>query len=245
MTVRSSILDDRREFWSGQLQCAAEGENMRSLVALLVRAGPLVLAAGGLAPLVNAAEIGEITVTAQKREQLLQDVSVAVTAIDSDRLESANINNIEDLQWVVPSVYFGNDFNMAKVTIRGVGANTSTTGSETGVARHVDGAVVSRAEAQLTSLFDLERVEGPRGPQGSLHGGNAVGGSINLITAKPTDKPDGYARLSYGDFDYVDFEGAVSGPLGTDRVLGRLAVKSENRSGYGENPVTGNDVDDL
>jgi iron complex outermembrane recepter protein len=218
---------------------------MKPLVAVLLRVGPLVCAAAGLVPVAAAAVLEEIVVTAQKREQSLQDVSAAVTALGAERLETAHINNIEDLQWIVPSVYFGNDFNMAKVTIRGVGANTSTTGSETGVALHVDGAVVSRAEAQLTSLFDLERVEVLRGPQGSLYGRNAVGGSINLITAKPTEKLDGYARLAYGDYNYINFEGALGGPLGSDFLLGRIAVKTEKRDGYGENPVTGNDVDDL
>ena len=218
---------------------------MKPLVAVLLRVGPLVCAAAGLVPVAAAAVLEEVVVTAQKREQSLQDVSAAVTALSAERLETAHINNIEDLQWIVPSVYFGNDFNMAKVTIRGVGANTSTTGSETGVALHVDGAVVSRAEAQLTSLFDLERVEVLRGPQGSLYGRNAVGGSINLITAKPTEKLDGYARLAYGDYNYINFEGALGGPLGSDFLLGRIAVKTEKRDGYGENPVTGNDVDDL
>jgi iron complex outermembrane receptor protein len=203
------------------------------------------LSAGTLVPAAGAAELEEIVVTAQRREQSLQETSVAVTAVSRDRLQAAQINNIEDLQLIVPTVYFGNDFNMAKLTIRGVGANTSTTGSETGVAMHVDGAVVSRAEAQLTSLFDLERVEVLRGPQGSLYGRNAVGGSINLITAKPTSKLDGYARLTYGDYEYVNAEGALSGPIVADRILGRLAVKSENRDGFGSNPVTGNDIDDL
>ena len=216
---------------------------MKALTALCI--SPLVCAAAGFVLVADAAELGEIVVTAQKREQSLQEVSAAVTAISSDRLATAHINNIEDLQWIVPSIYFGNDFNMAKLTIRGVGSNTSTTGSETAVALHVDGAVVERAEAQLTSLFDLERVEVLRGPQGSLYGRNAVGGSINLITAKPTSELDGYARLSYGDYNYVNFEGALSGPLGTERVLGRIAAKIENRDGYGENPVTGHDVDDL
>ena len=107
----------------------------------------------------------------------------------------------------------------------------------------MDGAVVSRAEAQLTSLFDLERVEVLRGPQGSLYGRNAVGGSINLITAKPTEELDGYARLSFGDYDYINFEGAIGGPIAGDWLLGRIAVKTEDRDGFGENPVTGNDVD--
>jgi iron complex outermembrane receptor protein len=130
---------------------------MKSIVALSVRAA-LLAAAAGLVPQAFAAELEEIIVTAQKRDQSLQDVTAAVTALSGERLESAHVNNIEDLQLLVPSVYFGNDFNMAKLTIRGVGSNTSTTGSETGVALHVDGAVVSRAEAQLTSLFDLDRV---------------------------------------------------------------------------------------
>lgn len=192
-----------------------------------------------------AAELEEIIVTAQKREQSLQDVSAAVTAVGAERLQSAHISNLEDLQMIVPSVYFGNDFNMAKVNIRGVGANTSTTGSETGVALHVDGAVVSRAEAQLTSLFDLERVEVLRGPQGSLYGRNAVGGSINLITAKPTEELSGYGRFTYGNYDYINFDGAIAGPIMSDRLLGRVAVKTEDRDGFGDNPVTGHDVDDL
>jgi iron complex outermembrane receptor protein len=217
---------------------------MKPLRVLRVAVG-LLLCIGARVPAAGAAELEEVVVTAQKREQSLQEASVAVTALGQERLEAAHVNNIEDLQLIVPSVYFGNDFNMAKVTIRGVGSNTSTTGSETGVALHVDGAVVSRAEAQLTSLFDLERVEVLRGPQGSLYGRNAVGGSINLITAKPTEKLDGYARLGYGNYDYVNFEGAISGPLASDWLLGRLAVKSEDRNGFGTNPITGHDVDDL
>ena len=115
----------------------------------------------------GAADTGNaIVVTAQRREQALQDVSAAITAIGADRLSEAQVNSLQDLQTVVPSVNFGSDFNQAKIFIRGVGANTSTTGNATGVALHVDGAVVSRAEAQLTSLFDLQRVEVLRGPQG-------------------------------------------------------------------------------
>jgi iron complex outermembrane receptor protein len=185
-----------------------------------------------------------IVVTAQRREQALQDVTASVVAIGTERLDDAQINNLQDLQTIVPSVNFGNDFNQAKIFIRGVGANTSTTGNATGVALHVDGAVVSRAEAQLTSLFDLARVEVLRGPQGTLYGRNATGGSINLITAKPTRDFSGYARLTYGNYNAFITEAAVSGPI-TDNILFRVAAKTENRDGFGENPVTGSDVDDL
>ena len=91
---------------------------------------------------------------------------MAVSAVGGELLSDRGISNLSDIQSAVPSVTFGNDFNQAKVFIRGVGANTSTTGSSTGVAMHVDGAYVARAEAQLTSMFDLERVEVLRGPAG-------------------------------------------------------------------------------
>ncbi len=187
---------------------------------------------------------GDIVVTASRREQSLQDVSIAVTAVGADRLANNQVNNLQDLQTIVPSVNFGSDFNQAKIFIRGVGANTSTTGSSTGVALHVDGAYVARAEAQLTSLFDLERVEVLRGPQGTLYGRNAVGGSINLITAKPTDTMDGYARLSYGNYNALVGEVAIGGPL-ANGISFRVAGKTEDRDGFGINPVSGQDVDDL
>jgi iron complex outermembrane receptor protein len=212
----------------------------RAMSALLFTAAVMVSHSPG----VVAQTLDEVIVTAQKREQSLQDVSAAVSAVDATRLESAQINTLEDLQLIVPTVTFGNDFNMAKIFIRGVGANTSTTGSEPGVALHVDGAVISRAEAQLTSLFDLDRVEVLRGPQGTLYGRNATSGSINLITAKPTAQPDGYARVTLGNYDTAHAEAALGGPI-TETIRGRVAFASRERSGFGRNPVTGNDVDDL
>ncbi|MFD1789881.1 TonB-dependent receptor [Sphingomonas floccifaciens] len=195
-------------------------------------------------PADDEAQPGEIIVTAQKRQQSIQDVSAAVSAIGADRLETAQVSTLQDLQTIVPSVNFGSDFNQAKIFIRGVGANTSTTGSSTGVAFHVDGAYVARAEAQLTSLFDLERVEVLRGPQGTLYGRNAVGGSINLITAKPSADFGGYARLTYGAYNQIVAESALTGAL-SDGIRARIAARIENRDGFGTNPVTGRDVDDL
>ena len=109
---------------------------------------------------------------------------------------------------------------------------------------HVDGAVISQSINQLGSFFDLERVEVLRGPQGTLYGRNATGGVINLITAKPTSDLSGYIRATYGNYDQFVTEGAISGPL-TSGIRMRLAARTEDRKGFGHNPVIGTDVDDA
>ena len=192
-----------------------------------------------------SAELGleEIVVTAQKRSESLQDVGAAVSAIGADRLTDGGIGNLEDLQSALPSVSVGSDFGQAKVFIRGIGLNSSFAGVDPSIALHVDGAVVSQSFAQLGSFFDLERVEVLRGPQGTLYGRNATGGSFNLITRKPTAETEGYARATIGEHSQFTFEGAVGGAL-SDNVRGRIAVRSDNRDGYGQNIVTGNDIDD-
>ena len=186
----------------------------------------------------------EIIVTAQKREQSLSKVSLSVAAVSGDKLANTQTNNIEQLQKLVPSVSFGNDFNFAKLFIRGIGLSSSLPGVDPSVALHVDGAVVSLAQAQLGSLFDLERVEVLRGPQGTLYGRNATGGAVNLITAKPTVHFDGYARLTVGNYENVIAEAAVGGPLAKG-VRARVAVQRVKRAGYGKNEFTGHDIDDA
>jgi len=193
----------------------------------------------------TAAENPPIIVTAQKREQELSDVSLSVSAVGADTLAETNTVNIEGLQNLVPSISFGNDFNFAKLFIRGIGLSSSLPGVDPSVALHVDGAVVSLAQAQLGSMFDLERVEVLRGPQGTLYGRNATGGAVNLITAKPTDVLDGYARLTIGGPDLLFMEeAAVGGPI-SGGIRGRLALQRIDRDGYGINEFTGHDIDNA
>lgn len=191
-----------------------------------------------------AQTLEEITVTASKRQESLQDVNMTVTAVTGLTLEKRQIDTIEDIQAMVPGMSAGNDFAFAKLFIRGVGLNSSFAGVDPSVALHVDGAVISSSYAQLGAFFDLERVEVLRGPQGTLYGKNATGGSVNLITRKPTDEFEGYGRLTLGDYDLMRLEGAVSGPI-NDNIRGRIAFKSTDREGYGENILTGNDIDDA
>lgn len=186
----------------------------------------------------------EIVVTATKREQSLGDISAAVSAYDRERLRTSQINDVGDLQIIAPYITFGEAYDSARIFIRGVGTNVENPGSSAGVAVYTDGAPIGRQEAHLMSFFDLERIEVLRGPQGTLYGRNAVGGAINYITAKPTDEFEGYARASYGNYDYLELSAAVGGPI-NDWIKARVAYKSLNRGGFGENIVTGSDVDDA
>ena len=188
--------------------------------------------------------LAEIVVTAQKRVQSLQDVSLAVTAVDATRLKDNLVLSLEDVQFIAPSVSFGNSLGYAKVFIRGIGLDEQTPGIDPSVAVHVDGAVINQPIGHFASLFDLERVEILRGPQGTLYGRNATGGSINLITAKPTADVQGYARATAGNFGLLVGEGALGGPI-TEHIQARVAARANIRNGYGHNEVTGTDVDDA
>jgi len=199
----------------------------------------------GSAPPLTARTEEEIFVTAQRREQALSDVSLSVTAVGGDDLVATNTYDIEALQNLVPSMSFGNDFNFAKLFIRGIGLSSSLPGVDPSVALHVDGVVVSLAQAQLGSMFDLERVEVLRGPQGTLYGRNATGGAVNLITARPTSELEGYVRATIGGPDLLlQGEAAVGGPL-SEHIRARIAVRAIRRDGYGVNEVTGNDIDNA
>jgi len=225
-----------------QVQQTGKSKSTYLLGGLAVLLGGLNIAHGAEPP--EAAEVDEIIVTAQKREQSLSDVSLAVTAIGANELVNSQTNSLESLQYLVPSMSFGNDFNFAKLFIRGIGLNSSFPGADPSVALHLDGAVIAQAGAQMSSMFDLEQVEVLRGPQGTLYGRNATGGVINLISAKPTETVEGYTRLTAGgdDLQFLG-EAAIGGPLG-EKVRARVAVRYLNREGYAVNELSGEEVDD-
>ena len=217
----------------------------KSLIGKQVAA--VLMSSGALLGLCHAtpaiAQLEEVLVTAQKRQESLQDVSLAVTAVADERLNDGLISDPGDLQALIPNLSVGADFGQAKIFIRGIGLNSSFAGVDPSVALHLDGAVISQSYAQLGVFFDLDRVEVLRGPQGTLYGRNVTGGSVNLISKKPTDEFEGYATATIGDYQKLDVAGAVSGAL-SDRVQGRLAFNSNTHGGYGKNPVTDNDIDD-
>lgn len=187
--------------------------------------------------------IGEIIVTAQKRSESAQKTPLAITAVSGDVLRASGISTVASIVQNVPSLQLGQFYGQANVTLRGITLGTINAGVENPIAFHVDGIYYGRPSAVLGAFFDVQRIEVLRGAQGTLYGRNATGGSINIITADPTDELSGFAQVTYGNYDHLNVEGAVSGPL-SDKVQARIAARWDHRDGYGINEATGNEIDD-
>jgi len=165
-------------------------------------------------------EIEELVVTAEKREQSLQDVPVAVSAFSDERRELVGINSVQDLTNFTPGLAYST--NNDRIALRGIGRFTNNRSSEGGVAMYNDGFYTSSVTAFAQSTLFIERTEALRGPQGTLYGKNAIGGALNIVSKRPTDDLYAEARLGYGNYDHTTEEAAVSGPLFAG-IRGRLA----------------------
>ncbi|WCT75129.1 TonB-dependent receptor [Sphingomonas naphthae] len=192
----------------------------------------------------QSAGVGEIVVTARKVTETAQSVPLAISVLGGAELTERGIVNVQALQGQLPSIAIGEVNGTAQITSRGLGNDNFAAGSDPSVGLNVDGVVVSQPGAQLGAFFDLERVEVVRGPQGTLYGRNTTGGAINLVTNKPTADLSGYGRISYGNYNNLVLEGAVSGPI-SDTIRARIAFKTEDHDGWGKNVRTGKDIDDA
>ena len=177
-----------------------------------------------------------ITVTAQKREQSLQDVPVSVAAIDGDRLTQTSVPRLEDATQLIPNFSITQDPIGDKINIRGIQSGNNA-GLEQSVATFVDGVYRGRGVQSRFSFLDPERLEVLRGPQGTLFGKNTIGGAVSITTAKPTDHIEYNLGVEY-TFDGIDgyeLTGMISGPV-SDRVRGRLAgISRSTDEGYIDN----------
>jgi iron complex outermembrane receptor protein len=166
-------------------------------------------------------EIEELVVTAEKREQSLQDVPVAVSAFTDERRELVGINSVQDLTNFTPGLAYAT--NNDRIAMRGIGRFTNNRSSEGGVAMYSDGAYTSSVTAFASSTLFIERTEALRGPQGTLYGRNSIGGALNILSKRPTDDFYAEVRAGLGNYDTKLGEAAISGPLfGT--IRGRLAA---------------------
>jgi iron complex outermembrane recepter protein len=176
----------------------------------------------------------EIIVTAQRRSESVQDVPISITALSGDALKKAGIQDTDNLSTLTPGLLVQRSV-VGQIRIRGIGNENYTIAGDPGVAVHSDGVYVARASAGLFDLYDVERVEVLRGPQGTLYGRNATGGVINVIPAKPNDdKMEFGASASYGNFNAIRLDGHVNLPLGGGLAV-RIAALSNNRDGFTRN----------
>lgn len=179
----------------------------------------------------------DIVVTAQKREERLQDVPIAVSAFDDAALQRFGIQNAEALTALIPNLQFGTTDVNARIAIRGIGTGDTNFAADPGIAFHVDGVYQARASGAATApLFDLERVEVLRGPQGTLYGRNATGGAVNVISRKPQPEHEHYAELLFGSFERVRLRGFTNLPV-SDSVFVRLTGEYDLANGWTENLV--------
>ena len=183
--------------------------------------------------------IEEIVVTAQRREENLQDVGIAVTALGGALLTDLNITTATDITRAVPSLKM-NAYSSSQVVfnIRGVSQNDYGDQQEPPVAVYQDDSYASSINVASFPIFDLARVEVLRGPQGTLFGRNATGGAIQFVSNKPTRDFEGYATATVGSYNQFIVEGALSGPL-ADNFQARIAAISNTDDGYMESVVAG------
>jgi len=185
--------------------------------------------------------LDEIIVTARRRDEQLKDVPVAVTALSSERLEETGATDITTLQQQTPNatVQVARGSNSTLISfIRGVGQQDPLWGFEPGVGLYVDDVYVARPQAAVLDIFDIERIEVLRGPQGSLYGRNTVGGAIKYVTSRLSQDAEATIRGAYGSYNQIDLVASGSVPL-TDSFRIGGAFASLTRDGYGENLNTG------
>lgn len=178
----------------------------------------LVTSASALAMMHAApaqAQVQEIIVTAQKVEENVQDVPIAITAVSGDRLEQAVVFSLENISTVVPSVTFrkGTTSANSAIVMRGVGTITFSVAAEPSVSTVVDGVVLSRSGQAFADLLDIERLEVLRGPQGTLFGRNASAGLVNIVSKGGTDTLQAEANLDWFEGEEYRMRAAVSGPI--------------------------------
>lgn len=188
----------------------------------------------------KATSVQEIVVTAERRAENLQRVPVAITAVSGQALQQQGVKGFAELQNVVPSLRFGAGVTGGQnvITMRGLGSQNTTPGGDSPVAYNVDGVYLQQTTAIDPEFYDIDRIEVLRGPQGTLYGRNSVGGSINIITNKPTDTFQSSVDALYGNYDARIFRGFISGPVFDAnglKVTARLTAVSANHSAYADN----------
>jgi iron complex outermembrane receptor protein len=215
--------------------------NQRFRTLLLVSAGLLAMTA---LQAQQAGVLEEVIVTAQKREQSLQEVPISVTAISGAEIREGRITGLSDVALETPN-FTMTQFNIGEPQyyIRGIGNSLDSAGSDPAVATFIDEVYVGRSGGTAMDLYDLDRVEVLRGPQGTLFGKNVVGGAISIVTRKPSDEFEARFGATVGNYSQTVFRGLVNGRI-ADNVAGKFSFSKRDRDGYVDNVVDGEEYHD-
>ncbi|MCZ8133182.1 MAG: TonB-dependent receptor [Steroidobacteraceae bacterium] len=193
------------------------------------------------------AQLEEIVVTAQRREEQIQNVPVAITAFSGEDIAALGFTQMQDLATQTPNVQIKNVIanSIPNVTIRGVGLNDYAANNNPAAGIYVDDVYLVSPAMLNFQMFDVERVEVLKGPQGTLFGRNTTAGTINFHSRRPGDTFEARASLDYGRYQYLNFEGAVGGPLG-ENFGARLAVQTvQQGEGWQTNRLNGAKVGEV
>lgn len=186
-------------------------------------------------------QLDAVLVTAQKKEEQLRDLPLSISALNGRAIQQFRIWNTRDITAVVPNLYAAHPGDERSVTsIRGI----TTTSYDPAIATYVDGVNQFGLDTYLPQLFDVERIEVLRGPQGTLYGRNAMGGVINIITRQPENLTTGFAEASAGNFGQQRYVGAIRSPLVKDQLYIGLTAGYSSRDGFFTNAFNGKSFDD-
>jgi len=181
----------------------------------------------------------EVLVTARKREENLQDVSVAVSVVTAKTIEDAGLVRLTDISQLVPNMTYQENISnkFTNISLRGI-SSAGGLGNDPGVGVYVDEVYVARESGFNADLLDIQRVEVLKGPQGTLFGRNSAVGAINITTKRPSEELEGMVLADVGDYDYQRYGALVSGPI-TDGLAGKLSGVYNKRDGYLDNTYGG------
>ncbi|HRX39453.1 MAG TPA: TonB-dependent receptor, partial [Parvularculaceae bacterium] len=222
--------------------------NLKTILAAGVAAAPLLAVAPApvLAQDESADSREEIVVTARRREENLQDVPVAVSSFNGDELDNLAAIDLTHVQTFTPNITLQTSRSTNTTLtafIRGVGQQDPVAGFEAGVGIYIDDVYLNRPQAALLDVYDVERIEVLRGPQGTLYGRNTIGGAVKYVTRRLSDEPEARLRLTGGNYGQFDAVGSFNLPLAIDSSIGDLklggAVAYLSRNGYGDNLTNG------
>lgn len=178
----------------------------------------------------------DIIVTAQNRKESVQDVPIAISVVSGEKLQEAGVTDLRELDRVSSAVQITQDQQNTYVAVRGVGTASNNETQDTSVTINIDGEYINRTTVLNAALFDIDRVEVLRGPQGTLYGRNATGGAVNFITRKPGDKFAANGSISYGNYNQLIINGGVDLPVSDTFAVRLSGIYSYRGTGYTYHP---------